>query len=141
MTKDQPSDVEIIEAAIGQPLPKNVKQLVSSGDDAWLEMMYKTARAAKILQEDFTFEQIQSVYKVALTNHELVSKVELGSIDGQVHHFAAKDSKAEEGSQTGWKALGYAFNYMLSEGEHESMIRGDNAVALSQKINEIIMKA
>jgi len=141
MIKDQPSNVEIIEAAIGQPLPKNVKQLVSSGDDAWLEMMYKTARAAKILQEDFTFEQIQSVYKVALTNHELVSAIELGNIHGDVYHFAAKDLKTNESSQDGWKALGYAFTYQQSVGEHESMIRGDNAVVLGQKIKEIIARA
>ncbi len=138
MISDQLSNVQVIESAIGQPLPKNVRHLAESGDDQWLETLYKTAKAARMLPDDLTLAQIQSIYNVAITNHRLVSQAELGDADLYnrycIAHYAASDRVSGESSQTDWKAKGYQFNYIDVPGDHESMIRGEHAVSLAKMI-------
>ena len=145
MVADQLSNVQVIESAIGQPLPKNVRHLAESGDEQWLETLYKTAKAARMLPDDLTLEQIQSIYNVAITNHRLVSQAGLDSdelddaglyADYCIDHYAASDRVSGESSQAGWKAKGYQLNYIDVPGDHESMIRGKHAVSLAKMITE-----
>jgi len=140
MIQDQLSNVQVIESAIGQPLPKNVRHLAESGDDAWLETLYKTAKAARMLPDDLTLEQIQAIYNVAITNHQLVSQADLNNVGEYsgfpIDHYAASDRVSGESSQVDWKAKGYQFNYIDVSGDHESMIRGEHAVLLAKMVAE-----
>lgn len=135
------SEIEVIEAALGITLPKDVKKLAEQGDDQWLDSLYQQARDMGVIPQDIDLQSVKAIRNVAVTNHKLVANFELSQrLPENVYHFAAQQRCSGEKSNVDWQRIGAQFEFLEAAGDHESMIRGDHALQLVKAMMAILKR-
>lgn len=126
--------------ALGLQLPQAMSESVDFSTDGWIDNVYNYAKALKLVPTDLTLDQIKRIYNVARTNEQLVRQV---GIPTQTHfpllHVAAKDNS--ERSPDGWRDTGLVIDFIEHDGNHESVMRGENARGLADLIKRFMQKA
>jgi thioesterase domain-containing protein/acyl carrier protein len=127
------TDVEVIEMALGSPLPAAVRALAQQQDARWLDQLYDLARQAGVLPGDFRLEDLKAVYRVAMANQSWVANDECAAQISRlcgplwsicpVYHFEASERRRDTGSAQGWLELGAPFQFESVQGNHESILR------------------
>lgn len=123
--------------ALGLQLPKAMAESVDFSTDGWIDNVYNYATALKLVPADLTLSRIKRIYNVARANEQLVQQF---GVPAEVHYpvllVAARDNI--ERSTQGWSdtALGFAFDEHA--GNHETLMRGENARGLSVTIKRFM---
>ncbi len=129
-------EAQIVGAALGRPLPAGQNDS-GAKTGAYADWLYRTGVAAGAIPADFPRAQFEAVYQVAVTNHRLATQYEVETVQANVHHFTARDNATGIASGTTWQSAPQRMTCHTVPGGHETLMQGDNAVALAQQLRAI----
>ena len=136
-------EVDMIQAALGIEFPDQVRELKQKNPDQWLMMLYNMMKNFGALTEDVTFERISAIYQVAFNNYSFAAQYDVPWGDlPPVYHFSAADTDNPVTARESWlNATGFdngPFDFRSSPGDHESILRDENAGLLAAEINKLV---
>ena len=133
MASKTKSEIDIVEAALGIPLPKAIADQITQANSLWIDNLYETAKSAGLIPLDIELQQVKAIHKVATANHRLVCSSQIACEELPIIHFSAMEHEGAS-SREGWENLGCNFKFYESSGDHESMIRAENARLVVKKL-------
>lgn len=132
--------------ALGLQLPKallpeisveSAPDNVEGSTDSWIDNVYNYAAALKLVPVDLTLARIKRIYRVARANEHLAQQTQLpATAPYPVLHIAAKDNT--ERAPAGWQERGMQFSFEEHTGNHETVMRGENAKGLIDIIRRFL---
>ncbi len=124
----------ILIKALGLQLPDGVIEGLDFSTDLWIDRIYHYAKALNMVPDDLTLPYIKRIYAAANANSQCALAVKVESIpkDISVLHVEARENNLR--SQEAWVQQGYDFEYHKHAGNHETIMRGDNAKTLAAMI-------
>ena len=138
-------EVDMIQAALGMEFPQQVRELKAKNPDQWLLMLYNMAKGVGLLTEDVSFARVSAIYQVSVSNFGFSAQYPLNwETLPEILHFSASDTRNRVKASDSWRAAerfeAAQFHFYDAAGDHESIMREGNEVALARHIAELLSK-
>ncbi|MVF12545.1 amino acid adenylation domain-containing protein [Ketobacter sp. MCCC 1A13808] len=132
-----PGTDQILSSALGRSIAAS-SATADEKNEASAESFYNLAKQSGSLPEEWSYQQFNGLYQVAVQNHTLASQYEVENIRACVHHFTAEDNVTGVPSRQSWERVRSGFSYHDVPGGHESMMQGVNASELAARITQTL---